>query len=152
MTLLELIQTASLEMGLTAPNQVVGNTDMQVAQMLALANSVGKEISREYPWQALNREYRFYTQYLTTTGDIVNGSAIVTNIPSTAQLSTNYLVTGIGIPTQDVGISSVDNANQVTLTVPCNVTATNQILNFGQTKYTLPSDFDRQIDRTHYDK
>lgn len=153
MTLLQLIQAVSIEIGLgNSTSQVIGNTDAQVQQLLYLANSVGSELSREYPWQALNKEYRFYTQYLTTTGDIVNGSAVVTNIPSTAQLSTNYLVSGVGIPVQDVSVASVDNANQVTLSVPCNVTANGQTLNFGQTKYTLPVDYDRQIDRTHYDK
>ncbi len=152
MNLLQLIQAVSYEIGITAPNQVIGNTDTQVTQLLYLANSVGTELSREFPWQALNREYRFYTQFLTTTGNTVNGSAIVSNIPSTAQLNNKYLVTGTGIPFQDVGVQTVDNANQVTLTVPCNQTQIGATLNFGQTKYELPPDYDRQIDRTHYDK
>lgn len=152
MTLLQLIQAASIEMGITSPNQVVGNTDNQVTQLLYLANSIGTELSREYPWQALNKEYRFTTQYLITTGNIVSGSAIVTNIPSTSVLNNKWMVNGIGVVTQDVNVSSVDNSNQVTLSLPCNVTANNQVLNFGQSKYNLPSDYDRQIDRTHYDK
>lgn len=150
-TLLQLVQSASAEMSLTVPTQVVGNTDVQVTQLYYLANALGTELMREYPWEALNIEYRFTTQYLITTGDTTDGSAVITNIPTTAGLSTNYMVSGTGI-NQDTYISSVDSATQVTLSQACTETGTGVTLNFGQTKYTLPSAFDRQTDRTHYDK
>lgn len=150
-TLLQLIQQATAEMGLTPPTQVVGNTDLQVTQLYYLANALGNELRREHPWEALNIPYRFYTQYLETTGDVVQNSAVITNIPSTAQLSTNYMLTGTGI-NQDTYILSVDSATQVTLTQPASASEVGATLNFGQTIYQLPSDFDRQIDRTHYDK
>lgn len=150
-TLLQLIQQATAEMGLTPPTQVVGNTDLQVTQLYYLANALGNELRREHPWEALNIPYRFYTQYLTTTGNVTDNSAIVTNIPDTSQLSTNYMLTGTGI-SQDTYILSVDSATQVTLTQPASASEVGATLNFGQTIYQLPSDFDRQIDRTHYDK
>lgn len=150
-TLLQLVQAASVEMGLTLPSSVVGNTATDVQQLYYLANALGGELQREYPWQALNRQHRFYTQYLTTTGDVTNGSYTVTNIPTTASLSTDYMVTGVGI-SQDTGVASVDSATQVTLNQQATETGTGVTLYFGQTKYDLPSDFDRQIDRTHYDK
>lgn len=153
MTLLELVQAVVGETGISAiPNQVVGNNDVQIQQIMYLANSVGTELSREFNWQALNRQNQFYTKFLITTGDMVAGSAVVTNIPDTSTLSTNFMVTGTGIANQDVSVVSVDSATQVTLSTPCNVTQVGQTLNFGQTKYPMPSDFDRQIDRTHYDK
>lgn len=150
-TLLQLVQQASAEMGLTVPTQVVGNTDAQVTQLYYLLNALGNEVRREYPWEALNVPYRFTTQYLITTGNVTSGSAVVTNIPSTATLSTNYMLTGTGI-NQDTYIRSVDSATQVTLTQAASASGTGVTLNFGQTIYPLPSDFDRQIDRTHYDK
>lgn len=150
-TLLQLIQQASAEMGLTIPTQVVGNTDPQVQQMLYLLNSVGNEVRREYPWEALNIPYRFTTQYLITTGDVTQNSAVVTNIPSTTGLSAYYMLAGTGI-NQDTYILSVDSSTQVTLTQAASASGTGVTLNFGQTIYPLPSDFDRQIDRTHYDK
>jgi hypothetical protein len=150
-TLLQLIQQASAEMGLTIPTQVVGNTDTQVTQMLYLINSVGNELRREYPWEALNIPYRFTTQFLITTGDVTQNSAVVTNIPSTAGLSAYYMLAGTGI-NQDTYILSVDSSTQVTLTQAASASGTGVTLNFGQTIYPLPSDFDRQIDRTHYDK
>lgn len=153
MTLLDIIQAVCGETGISAiPNQVVGNNDVQITQLLYLANSVGAELSREYNWQALNRQYQFYTKFLITTGDIIDGSAVVTNIPDTSTLSNKFMVTGTGIPNQDVSVTSVDSATQVTLSTPCNITQIGQTLNFGQTKYSMPADFDRQIDRTHYDK
>lgn len=150
-TLLQLVQQASAEMGLTIPTQVVGNTDTQVTQLYYLINALGNEIRREYPWEALNKAYRFTTQYLITTGNVTSGSTVVTNIPSTATLSTNYMLTGTGI-NQDTYIQSVDSATQVTLSQAASASGTGVTLNFGQTIYQLPSDFDRQIDRTHYDK
>lgn len=150
-TLLQLVQSASAEMSLTVPTQVVGNTDVQVTQLYYLANALGTELMREYPWEALNIEYRFTTQYLITTGDVTANSAVVTNIPDTSQLSTNYMVTGTGI-NQDTYVQSVDSATQVTLSQASTASGTGITLNFGQTKYNLPSAFDRQTDRTHYDK
>jgi hypothetical protein len=150
-TLLQLIQQASAEMGLTIPTQVVGNTDTQVTQMLYLINSVGNELRREYPWEALNIPYRFTTQYLITTGNVTQNSAVVTGIPSTTGLSAYYMLAGTGI-NQDTYILSVDSSTQVTLTQAASASGTGVTLNFGQTIYPLPSDFDRQIDRTHYDK
>lgn len=150
-TLLQLIQQASAEMGLTIPTQVVGNTDPQVQQMLYLLNSVGNEVRREYPWEALNIPYRFTTQFLITTGNVTQNSAVVTGIPSTTGLSAYYMLAGTGI-NQDTYIQSVDSSTQVTLTQAASASGTGVTLNFGQTIYPLPSDFDRQIDRTHYDK
>lgn len=150
-TLLQLVQSASAELSLTVPTAVVGNTDVQVTQFFYLANALGTELSREYPWEALNKSYRFTTQYVSTTGNTTNGSAVITNIPSTAGLSTQFMVQGTGI-NQDTYIQSVDSLTQVTLSQNCTATGTGVALNFGQTIYNLPSDWDRQIDRTHYDK
>lgn len=60
-TLLQLVQQATGEMGLLQPTQVVGNTSSDVVQLYALMNSIGYEIQREHNWEALDKEYRFYT-------------------------------------------------------------------------------------------
>lgn len=149
-TLLQLVQQASAEMGLSVPTQIVGNTDSQITQLYYLINALGNELRREYPWEQLNKEYRFTTQFQTLAGTTTSGSTVVTGISSTTGLSTNYMVTGTGI-NQDTYVSSVDSSTQVTLSQAATVSGTNT-LNFGETKYSLPSDFDRQTDRTHYDK
>lgn len=150
-TLLQIVQAASAEMGLTVPNQVVGNTDAQVQQLYYLTNALGDDLRREYPWEALNKSHRFTVQYLITTGNVTQGSAVVTNIPDTSQLDDSYMVQGNGI-NQDTYVVSVDSPTQVTLSQVSTATGTGETLNFGQTMYDVPLDFDRQIDRTHYDK
>jgi len=150
-TLLQLVQSASAEMSLTVPTQVVGNTDIQVTQLYYLANALGTELMREYPWEAVNSIHSFYTQYLTTTGDVADGTYTITNMGSTTGLDSNWMVEGTGI-NQDTFVVTNDSATQVTISQQSSSSATATTLNFSQVKYNMPSDFDRQIDRTHYDK
>lgn len=150
-TLLQLIDQAAGEMGLAVPATVVGNTNAEVIQLLALMNGCGYEILRKHTWEALSKLNLFQTNYTTTTGTVTNGSAIITGIPSTVGLSTRYQVTGNGI-LQNSFIESVDSATQVTINQQANASGTAESLTFSQTKYPMPSDYDRQIDATHWDK
>lgn len=150
-TCLQLIQQATGEMGLAVPNTAVGNTNTDVIQILALLNGVGYEVIRKYQWQATSKQNLFQTNYLNTTGTVSSGSAVITNIPSTAGLSARYQVTGNGI-LQNSQIVTVDSLTQVTITQQATSSATGQALSFSQTQYAMPSDYDRQIDRTHWDK
>ena len=65
MSLLTIIQQAAGRIGLTVPVSVVGNSDSQVTQLLALANEEGEELSigasvgLAYDWQALQTEANF---------------------------------------------------------------------------------------------
>ena len=150
-TLLQLVQQADGEMGLNVPTTVAGNTNADVIQQMALINAVGYELIRRNQWQAMNKVNLFQTNYLTTTGNVTAGSAVITNIPSTATLSTLYSVTGNGL-LNNSQIYSVDSATQVTMQQQATTSGTGVSLTFSQTKYNMPSDFDRQIDRTHWDK
>ena len=151
-TMLQLMQQASVEMGLASPSAVAGNTTIDVTQTLALMNAVGYEVQREYQWQKLTKEYRFTTQYLTTTGTWTTAAATVTSIPTTAALAANtWMATGTGIQ-QDTYIVSVDSGTQVTLSQTPTAAGTAAAITFAQTKYAMPSDFDRLIDRTDWDK
>lgn len=149
-TMLQLIQQATGEMGLQVPTYVAGNTNQDTVQQLALLNAVGNEIQRQFVWQHSTVQYRFNAEVLATTGNTTNGSAVITNIPSTTGLDTTWQVVGEGINT-NVNILSVDSATQVTLDQPCTATGTGVTLNFGKVKYTLPSDFDRPVDATNWD-
>lgn len=56
-TLLQIVQAAANEMGLPTVATVVGNPDLQVSQMLALANRTGLELAAiEGGWNALRAE------------------------------------------------------------------------------------------------
>jgi hypothetical protein len=150
-TMVQLIQQATGEMGLQVPTYVAGNTAQDTIQQLALLNAVGYELQRQWDWNALCTEYRFTTSYTQTTGNLTSGLAVVTGIPSTTGFDTTYMVTGTGVAT-DVYVQSVDSPTQVTLSVPAQITGTGVTLNFCKTKYSNPSDFDRQIDTTQWDK
>lgn len=60
-TLLSLIQDVADRVGLARPTQVVGASDHQVRQLLALANQEGVEQARRYAWQAITKEQTFTT-------------------------------------------------------------------------------------------
>jgi hypothetical protein len=150
--MLQLIQQATGELGLAVPTLVAGSTAQDTIQQLALLNAVGYELQRQFDWQALCTEYRFTTSYLTTTGTWTTSAATVTGIPTTAALAANtWLASGTGIP-QDTYIQSVDSGTQVTLTQTPTAAGTAATINFSKTKYALPSDYDRLIDRTEWDK
>jgi len=139
-TMLALVQQATAEMGLGAPTFVAGNTSDDTIQWLALLNSVGYELTREYEWQQLCTEYRFTTAVSVTTGTIADGSAVITGIPDTTGLTSAYMVTGAGIPS-DTYISTVDSGTQVTMTQAATDAGTAQAVTFSKTKYAFPSDF-----------
>jgi len=149
-TMLELMQQTSSELGLVAPTYVAGNTQQDVIQLLALMNRAGYNLIKEYDWRALQKEYRFYTQAITTTGDGVDGSYNLLNVANTTGLSTKWQVTGTGIP-QDCSIVSVSGST-VTLNQPLQATNVGIALTFGQMEYDLPSDYETITDRTHWDK
>jgi hypothetical protein len=150
-TMLQLVQQATAEMGLTVPTSVAGNTATDVVQILALLNAVGYELIRTNDWQKCITEYQFNTQVTSTTGDTTNNSAVITNIPSTAGLDTTYMVTGENVP-QDTYVLTVDSATQVTLTNDLTDTETGATVVFSKTKYAMPADYDRLINRTQWDK
>ncbi len=150
LTMLQIIQAATAELGLASPNYVAGNTASDTVQQLALLNSVVRFLQRDYDWQKLITEYRFTTSYSLLSGTLVNGSPIITGISSTAGLDTTYQVTGTGINT-DCYIQSVDSGTQVTLNQAVTASGTST-LNFCKTKYSWPTDYDRVVDRTQWDK
>ena len=150
-TMLQLVQQVTGELNLSVPSYVVGNTSQDVQQVLALMNAAGYELTKEYDWQALEKEYRFYTQYVATTGNTTANSYTVTAIPSTTGLTTQYSITGTAV-NQDTYVSTVDSSTQVTMSQKASTTTTGGTINFSQTIYDLPSDFETITDRTQWDK
>jgi hypothetical protein len=144
------MQQTSSELGLVAPTYVAGNTQQDVIQLLALMNRAGYNLIKEYDWRALQKEYRFYTQAITTTGDGVDGSYNLLNVANTTGLSDKWQVTGTGIA-QDCYVVSVAGST-VTLNQPLQATNIGIDLTFGQTKYDLPPDYETITDRTQWDK
>jgi hypothetical protein len=148
-TMLSLIQQATGEMGLSVPTAIASNTAPDQVQQLALLNAVGKELQREYQWQGITVEYQFNTPFYAYTGTATNGLTTLSGMSSVASLSTNFMVTGTGIPQNTYYVS--DNGTDIVLSNAATATATGTYT-FSQTKFVLPSTFDRLIDRTDWDK
>ena len=61
MTLLTTIQSACSKIGITRPTVVVGSTDVQVVEVLDLANEEGRELAKAGDWRVLQAEQTFAT-------------------------------------------------------------------------------------------
>ena len=156
-TMLQLVQMATSELNLAIPTYVAGNTNQDVQQVLALMNRQGYDLVKEYDWQALQLEYRFYTDAQTFVGDTVSNASynIIVTGNATA-LNSNYTITGTGI-NQDTYVSSVTyNAgtglSTIVMSQLASGTYTGVTFTFSQTKYPLPNDFETITDNTHWDK
>jgi hypothetical protein len=149
MNLLQLIQTTCAELGLDQPNAVIGATDKDTIQFYALLNRLGKDIIRQFEWQRLQKNTIITTVNVVANGTLVNGSAVITGTDATA-LSTKFSLTGVGIQ-PFAQILSVDSATQVTMNMPAVQDGTVE-LTYQQISYDLPSDWERQIPQTEWDR
>ena len=150
MTLLELVQQVCDELMISRPLAVTTSQDPQVMQLYALLNRLGTDIARQYPWQRLNREHILTTVAISTTGDTTAGSAVITNIPDTTGITTQFSVNGFGtVPFAQVVSVGV---NSVTLNMPMTETGVSVALEFSQVQYNLPSDWQSQIPQTEWDR
>ena len=153
--MLQLVQQVTGELNLNVPSYVIGNQSQDVQQVLALMNAAGYELTKEYDWQALQKEYRFYTQYLNTTGTTTNGGYNITDVTSTggtvpvSALDSTYSVTGYNVP-QDTYVT-VNNNPTITVGQKLSGDGNGAIL-FSKTEYPLPPDYETITDNTHWDK
>jgi len=150
-TMLELVQQTTAELNLAIPTYVAGNTNQDVQQILALMNRAGYDLIKEYDWQALELEYRFYTTAITTTCDTTVGTQTLTAIPSTTGLDNTYSIVGTSVP-QDTYVDDVLSSTSLTTTQQSSATSTGQTVTFSKTIYPLPADYETITDNTHWDK
>lgn len=150
MNLLNLVSQASLELGLGSVDQVVSATDQQTLQLLALIEGLGNELATDYGWQKGNITYDFAVQTESQSGTL-DGTTSVTGLSDTSAFAADtWQVTGDGIPTQTY-ISSVDSGTAITLTNAA-TTSGSSTLTFTQVKYSLPSDWNYQVNSTEWDR
>jgi hypothetical protein len=151
-TLLELVDQVSGELGLTQPPLVIGSSNNQTIQLLALAQRLGKDLVRDFEWQKLVKAYIWQTQNaVSTTGNITANSKIITNIPSTANLQVGNVITGTG-QTPYAEILTIDSSTQVTLNAPVTTSTASVSMTFAKQDYDLPAGYDRMISDTNWDR
>ena len=157
-TLLQIVNAAQSELGLTQSTTVFGNTsDVSAQQFLSLLNSAGEEL-RDYAeggWMNMQVEFNLVVNapITNTTGNLGLNSAVITNIQpnTTGIVAGTFVVSGASIPTA-ARIKSVDNANQVTMTMEAAAAATSTPLVFSQDTYAIPSDYKYTQNRTWWDR
>lgn len=151
-TLLQLVDQMSAELGLTQPASVIGSSNNQTIQILALANRLGKDLVRDYEWQRLVQAYIWQTQVaVSTTGTITAGSKVITAIPSTAALQVGNVITGTG-QAPYAEILTIDSGTQVTLNTPVTTSTAAVSMTFAKQDYDLPDGYDRMISDTNWDR
>jgi hypothetical protein len=150
-TMLQMVQQVTAELNLAVPSYVAGNPSQDVQQVLALMNGQGYDLVKEYDWQALQVQYRFYTQAINTNGTSVNGSLLL-NIEAGVDITavdSQWGITGYNI-NQDTQVVSVAGQN-ITMSQMASGTGTGAVV-LAQTAYDLPADFERITNRTQWDK
>lgn len=150
-TMLQMVQQVTSELNLAVPSYVAGNPSQDVQQVLALMNGQGYDLVKEHDWQALQVQYRFYTQAINTNGTSVNGSTtleIEAGVDITA-VDSQWGITGYNI-NQDTQVVSV-SGQTITMSQMASGTGTGAVV-LAQTAYTLPADFERITNRTQWDK
>ena len=151
--MLQLVQQVTAELNLSVPTYVAGNQSQDVQQILALMNGAGYELVKEYDWQALQVQYRFYTQAISTTGTTVNGSNVLhidQNIDLSA-ISKQWQITGYNI-NQDTNVVTANNTTKdIVMTQMASGTGSGSVV-LSQTAYDLPADFETITDSTQWDK
>lgn len=158
MSLLTIAQGVARSIKVEVPNTIIGNGSDEAALLLQCAQDEGEALARRPPggWTYMIRENDFSTVSITLSGVVTNGSAIITGLSSTVGLAAlTFYPTGTGIP-RNTFILTVDSATQVTLNnaiilAPANSPQTASIV-FAQGDYALPSDFERPIDNTYWDR
>ena len=151
--MLQLVQQTAAELNLAVPSYVVGNTSQDVTQILALMNGAGYDLLKEYDWQALQVQYRFYTNSITANATTVNGSYNLTFDGGTdlSAVDSQWQLTGYNIP-QDTYVVSANNTTKVVVMSQMASGSGVQSVVCAQTAYDLPDDFETITNRTQWDK
>ena len=152
-TMLSLVQQTAAELNLAVPSYVIGNQSQDVQQILALMNGNGYDLLKEYDWQSLQVQYRFYTQSFTANATTVNGSTTLTFEAGTdlSNVTSQWQLSGYNIPQDTYVVSANNTTKQVVMSQMASGDGVQSIV-CAQTAYDLPPDFETMTNRTHWDK
>lgn len=150
-TMLQMVQQVAAELNLAVPTYVVGNTSQDVQQILALMNGAGYDLVKEYDWQALQVQYRFYTQAINCNATSVTNSVLLEVDPGVdiTAVDSQWGITGYNI-NQDTNVVSV-SGQTITMSQIASGGGNGAIV-LAQTAYDLPFDFENITNRTQWDK
>lgn len=156
MSLLSICQSIAEEIPTAAPTSIVGNVDTTAQILLIQAQRAGEALARrpQNGWVAMMKEFDFRTAAIgAQSGSIASAgptSAIISGLATTTGITIGtWYAFGFGVANNSI-VSAV-TPSTVTVNKPNTSTGAGQF-NFGQSDYTLPTDFERPIDNTVWDR
>lgn len=155
MSLLTICQSACATAPVALPPAIVANTDETAILLLALANEAGEELARrpQGGWVSMIQEYDFTTNaVLPQTGTIANvgGVGVISGLTGISAVQPSiWHASGTGVP-NNAQVTAATSST-VTINLPATQTGSGSF-SFGQSDYPLPSDFERAIDNTFWDR
>ena len=165
MTLLSFCQAACESVPIAAPSAICANTQDETALLLlALANQAGQSLARrpQGGWIEMIREYDFYTKSYPNpiAGELFNAAGVThlyVEAPSSSALQNvapnSWVANGPGLSNGSVVIGVVHSGLSYDFTINTPTTgATFGSYTFGQSDYALPTDFQRSVDNTFWDR
>lgn len=159
MSLLTTIQDCCNELSLSSPTYVIGNTDQQVQQLLALANLEGQTFAQLQGswggWPELNTVYTFNLVPVGPfTGNTTANSDLITGLSSTVGVLVGYGVAGAGVyqSATIIAVPPTTAAGTVQMSAVASSTNTTASYNFGKISYALPGDIRSFIAATFWDR
>lgn len=155
-TLIQLVQDATVELGLPTPTAVIQAADNTARQFGGLAQRCGRLLLRMHDWVDLTREWHITipTPIALTNVSTSRGNPVI-SVPSgfTAQLTVGRMgVSGAGIMNSTRLLATDSVHHTVTLDQPPTATATGVTLTFSFDNPTRPTDYERTINRTQWDR
>jgi hypothetical protein len=163
MSLLSLCQNVANDLALAAPTSIVGNTDETAVRLLAAAQFAGEALARAPAngWVAMIAEYDFFSSATVNniSGSIANvgGFGTITGLtlgsPVNPVAANTWYAFGTGVPGNAIvtAVTLADPNSSVTINQAASTTGSGTFT-FGQSDYALPSDFQRVIDSTIWDR
>lgn len=155
MTLLSICEQVANDLGLSVPTSIIGNSDQTASRLLAAAQKEGQALARKPQggWVSMIREFDFTTMAVAAqSGTIANvgGFGVISGLASTAGITAPYWYAfGTGVPKNAI-VTNVTSST-VTFSLPPTQTGAGTF-QFGQSDYALPTDFQRPVDGTMWDR
>lgn len=152
-TLLEICQSVVNELGLPPLTSVENNSNATARQLLSLVNRSGDEIYQSHPWTCSQTQHIVEIgDPIITTGDVVSGSGIISNIPSTAGIvAGSWAVSGNQLQ-QSTRVLEVIDATTIEVDMYATETLVGADLIFAKDTYNVPVEFKWFANRTMWDR
>lgn len=162
-TALAIANAAVAELGLPELDTLYSASASATGRQLgALLNRVCKELNAEYEWTRTQLEQTFYLEEpFTLTGDVTEGSRVVTNMSSTSEFVTagaSAFAVQDGTDStqatllQATRVETRDSATQITLNQAAIASGTAVELQFVRDTYALNTAMSRYISDTWWDR